>query len=67
MKKLPQIKKNIKAFLSSEEGKISQKNVSKMGLGLAVLGLMVGRTVLADHNSYFRNVSCFGIWQAQLP
>jgi len=37
MKKLPQIKKNIKAFLSSEEGKISQKNVSKMGLGLAVI------------------------------
>ena len=40
-KKLPQIKKSLKGFLSEEEGKISKKNIGKMtgaalGLGLAV-------------------------------
>ena len=35
----PQIKKDIKAFLTEEEGSMLKKDVVKVGLGLLVLGL----------------------------
>lgn len=38
--KLPRIGKNIKDFLLSEEGKITKKDVVKIGMFLAVLSLM---------------------------
>ncbi len=37
-KQLPKIKKDLKNFLSNEEGRIAKKNIKKIGLGLAVLG-----------------------------
>lgn len=40
-KSLPKIKKDIKDFLLSEEGKISKKNIAKLGISLAVLGMML--------------------------
>ena len=36
-KKLPQLKKNIKAFLTSEEGKVSEKGLLTAGIGLAMM------------------------------
>ena len=40
-KRVPKIKKDLKDFLLSEEGKISKKNVAKIGTSLAILGLMM--------------------------
>ena len=37
--KIPQIKKDIKAFLTSEEGRINQKDIARIGLGVLVIGL----------------------------
>jgi len=56
-KKLPQIKKNITAFLSSEEGKISKKDAVKIGIGLAMAGIMLGFAGGAEaaHTNYFHN------------
>ncbi|HNX82423.1 MAG TPA: hypothetical protein PKL77_09800 [Candidatus Omnitrophota bacterium] len=39
--KIPQIKKDIKDFLSSEEGKISKKNIVKIGISTAIVGMMM--------------------------
>ena len=57
--KLPMIKKDINDFLLSEEGKISRKNIAKLGISLAVLGLMfeannasAQHTNHGQHNSY---------------
>ncbi|MFY9401859.1 MAG: His-Xaa-Ser repeat protein HxsA4 [Candidatus Omnitrophota bacterium] len=55
---LPGIKKDIKNFLLSEEGKVSKNNMIKIGMGLAVLGSMMGlssSTASADHSSAFFN------------
>lgn len=38
-KKLPQIKKDIKDFLTKEEGNMVKKDVVKMGMSLIVLGV----------------------------
>ena len=38
-KKIPQLKKDIKDFLTREEGNIVKKDVVKMGMSLLVLGL----------------------------
>lgn len=40
-KKLPDIKKDIKGFLLSEEGKIDKKSLAKIGLSLMILKLML--------------------------
>lgn len=37
--KLPRIKKNVKDFLLSEEGKVSKKNIAKLGISLTALGM----------------------------
>jgi hypothetical protein len=42
-KEIPLIKKNIKAFLANEEGKISKKNALDLGIGVAALSLLVSR------------------------
>ena len=41
VKKTPQLKKNLKSFLLSEEGKISKKQIVKVGLGLAAASLIL--------------------------
>ena len=56
-KKLPSIKKNIKAFLNSEEGKLTKKNALKLGMTLGILGTMFGHTVGA-HTSCWKHRSC---------
>lgn len=50
-KLLPQLKKDIKDFCFSEEGKISKRAVVKMGLTLAVLSASV-KALEANHGSH---------------
>jgi len=50
-KKFPQIKKDIKDFLLSEEGKVSKKNIAKLGVSLAVLAVIFEPEAAAAHNS----------------
>lgn len=38
-KKIPQLRKDIKDFLSKEEGNIVKKDVVKMGMSLLMLGI----------------------------
>ncbi len=58
---LPQIKKEIKDFLMDEEGKISKKDIAKLGVSLAVLGFMLQPEIaLAQHtNTYGSHMSSF--------
>lgn len=37
----PVMKKNFKDFLMNEEGKITKKDIAKLGVSLAVLGMMM--------------------------
>lgn len=46
--KLPQIKKDIKAFLTSEEGKINKKDAAKIALGILSLGIVLAGAIKAD-------------------
>ena len=66
-KVLPSIKKDIKYFLLSEEGKVSKKNIIKIGLGLAALGSLVNSASQAavgpsipEHQSSFYNDATSG-------
>ena len=45
---LPKIKKNLKNFLSNEEGKIAKKNIKKIALGLAALGTATAGLIKPD-------------------
>ena len=58
---LPQIKKEIKDFLMDEEGRISKKDIAKLGVSLAVLGFMLQPEIaLAAHNNtYGAHISSF--------
>jgi len=47
-KKIPQIKKDISHFLSSEEGSINKKDATKIGMGLLVLGVSMTGIMKAD-------------------
>jgi len=38
-KKLPQIKKDIKKFLTDEEGEINKKDIAKIAMAVLVLGI----------------------------
>ncbi len=59
-KNLPKIKKNLKSFLSSEEGKISKKNALKLGLGLTLLATIFGaKNIWAGHSSSTPHSSAF--------
>ena len=58
--KLPQIKKEIKDFLLSEEGKISKKDIAKLGISLAILGMMLRpQDVHARHTSHSSHSNLF--------
>ena len=58
---LPQIKKEIKDFLMDEEGRISKKDIAKLGVSLAVLGFMLQPEIaMAGHNNaYGAHISSF--------
>lgn len=43
--KIPQIKKDIKAFLTSEEGRINKKDAAKIAMSLLVLGVALTGTM----------------------
>ena len=59
-KKVPQIKKDIKDFLLSEEGKISKKDVAKLGMSLAILGMMLDpNSSQAQHASHTSHSNTF--------
>lgn len=59
-KKLPSIKKDIKDFLLSEEGKITKKNIAKLGISLAILGMMLQpQSAQAQHTSHSSHSSGF--------
>ena len=45
--KLPKFKKNIQAFLTSEEGNVNKKDIVKAGTMLLVLGAAVGGSMIA--------------------
>ncbi len=52
-RKLPQLKKDIKDFLTNEEGKISKKNVAKIGVSLAVLAMALDhKSAQAQHSNH---------------
>ena len=55
---LPKLKKDIKDFLLSEEGKISKKDIAKIGISLAVLGLVLEPNTPAGAHSavHFSNI-----------
>lgn len=42
--RLPKIKKHVKTFLLSEEGRISQKSLLKIGLGLIAISRLFAST-----------------------
>jgi len=44
----PKIKKNLKTFLTEEEGKITKKNVKRIGLGLIMAGIAVSGLMQVD-------------------
>ena len=49
-KQLPQFKKDIKTFLTSEDGKITKKDIAKIAMGILVVGLSVkGLAHPTDH------------------
>jgi len=60
MKKIPSIKKDIKAFLNSEEGRVNRRNIAKKGglflaLGVGLAGLMAPKDVQGiscEHTSH---------------
>ena len=58
MSKLPPIKKDIERFLSSEEGKISQKSIIDLGIGVVVLSLLAGRLTPSDVAAFTDHCSC---------
>jgi hypothetical protein len=39
--KLPKVEKQLKDFIGDEEGKMTKKDVAKLGVSLAVLGMMM--------------------------
>lgn len=53
--KLPQLKKQLRDFLTSEEGKITKKDILKIGLSLIALSLMLPSEGAAQHTSGLRN------------
>jgi hypothetical protein len=54
--KTKKIKKNLKKFLSSEEGKITKKRIVQMGVILGVASSMIGfNEAMAQHTNYLHN------------
>jgi len=53
LKGYPVVKKQLKHFLMDEEGKITKKDIAKLGVSLAVLGMMIQPTIAsAQHSNY---------------
>lgn len=50
---LPKIKKDIKDFLLSEEGKMTRKDIAKLGISLAALSLFLPAEGFAQHTNTF--------------
>jgi uncharacterized protein (UPF0216 family) len=48
-KKLPQFKKDIKDFLTSEEGKVTRKDITKVALGVLALGIGLAGIMKPEH------------------
>jgi len=42
--KFPKVKKELKDFMSDDQGKMTRKDVAKLGVSLAVLGMMMQST-----------------------
>lgn len=58
--KFPQVKKDIKDFIFNEEGKISKNNIAKLGISLAVLGMMLQpENTQAQHSSHSSHTNAF--------
>ncbi len=65
-KKIPCIKKNIEAFLTSEEGKISKKSALDLGIRVTFLSLLLSRAVVPQKadaftshgNCHTQHISC---------
>jgi len=49
--KLPQIKKDIKDFLTSEEGRINKKDIVKISMKVLALGIGLAGVMKADPSS----------------
>ena len=55
---LPQVKKELKDFIADEQGKMTRKDVAKLGVSLAVLGMMMqpgspqADTNIIKHNNH---------------
>jgi len=49
--KIPQIKKDIRAFLTSEEGRINKKSVAKIAVTFLALGMGLAGVMKADPTS----------------
>ena len=58
-KKTSKIKKNIKLFFSSEEGKMLDSDIVKTGLALGILGAAMVDQANAEniHSNYFTSTS----------
>ena len=50
--KIPKIKKNIKAFLNSEDGKITKKSIIKAGIILGTIGSIVDANMASAHENF---------------
>lgn len=52
-KALPGIKKDLKYFLLSEEGKVTKQSIAKIGMGLTMAGIMLhaAQSSFAQHSS----------------
>jgi len=55
--KIPQIKKDLWSFLNNEEGKIIKKNALKVGISVAILGLIADRAAAQHNNCWQQNHS----------
>lgn len=64
--KIPKIKKNIKAFLTSEEGKIEKKTALKVAFAMLAIGAMLDTQVQAtcglttSHVNYLHQSGSWG-------
>jgi len=58
-KQVPAIKKDIKDFLLSEEGKISKKDIARIGTTLAMLCMLFPDTASAQHTSHASHSNAF--------
>ncbi len=56
-KKLPEIKKNIKDFISDESGFVSKEKILKASFAVGFATLALVNTAAADHTSHTNSIS----------